>query len=883
MQQESQRASAAWALPAGVLTVAVISAFAAWLFKAHCLFDGGWSESEQYVTGCYSDMVPFWSSRGVAEGRIPYLQARMEYPVLTGFMIWLEGAFTRLLFGSGPKELPFLTVATLANLGLLLGIAVMLARMGLSRERLRWLVAGPPVLLYLGHNWDLLAIAFLVLAILFHRNKRAFAAGMAVGLGASAKLFPILLLPLLVFDWLGRRDFRRIALTLGGAALAWLAVNLPIALAAPENWAEFYRFSRERYGTFAATWSLLEALGFSTTTEDRNNFGALTFMIGAVFITLKSWRRHAGEMWMLITPVVALFLLTNKVYSPQFDFWLVPLLLLTAPRLWPLAALFAATTLVYWMEFWLFAGLDGATPSATQGMLAAAAWLRVAVLVMISVLPLLPGSSQAGGGRLQAAWARLAGRLRGLLSHKPMPESPSPWSSDPPSLLERTSPRLGWVVLLAAAVLLLYRLGDPPESSRRPQEGPAYVHDECYQAFTAHRYVLGDPNAWSPWATRKDAASFATSDMTSWTTYEWVHPPSAKLVMAGFIRALGFTPVSYRLGSVVFGLLTLFLLWRVASRMRGPVFGLLALSLLAMDGMWFVFSRIAMNDIYVTGCVMAAMYAAYRFWTDSARRPAWLLASGALFGLGITMKWNAAPVHVGMMILTLGRIIFDRATGACRGRALTALAAAWLGGYLLAPPVLYLLSYTPYFLAGHSLADLGDLHYQIWSYHHALKAQHSQGSPWWQWPLMIRPVWLFLHHSPEGARTIHAMGNPLLWWLFLPALAYVAFRYLRRREPQDAFILCGFMGAWLPWAFVGRVAFMQYLLPGLPFGALAVAMLLRDLTGLTRRWRVPVAGVYAACCLAAFAHFYPILSARPVSPESLAGRRWFWVEQWRGY
>lgn len=386
-QGQDKSSLAPWALPAGMGAALAAAAILAWLFKAHCLFGGGWSASEQYVTGCYSDFVPFWGGRGVAAGEIPYLQASIEYPVLTGLMIWIEGGVTRVLFGSGAGELPFLTVATLANAGLLAAIVTMMARMEVARDRLMLLILGPPIILYLGHNWDVLAVALTVLAIHLHRGGRAFAAGAAVGLGAAAKLFPLLLLPLLLFDWFDRRDFRRLALTAGGAILAWLVVNLPVALAAPERWAEFYVFSRERAGTFAATWSLIDHMGIGTTVEERNGYGSFLFMAGAAGITLANWRRFTGRMWMLITPVVALFLLTNKVYSPQFDLWLVPLLLLTSRRLWPLAALYVATTLVYWMEFWFFAGQDNVTPSVGYGMLVAAAWLRMIVLSVIIALP----------------------------------------------------------------------------------------------------------------------------------------------------------------------------------------------------------------------------------------------------------------------------------------------------------------------------------------------------------------------------------------------------------------------------------------------------------------------------------------------------------------
>jgi uncharacterized membrane protein len=67
-------------------------------FKQHCM-PGGWTDSEQYITGCYSDAVPFWTARGWTRARIPYLQTPIEYPVLTGAAIWIEGAATHLLFG----------------------------------------------------------------------------------------------------------------------------------------------------------------------------------------------------------------------------------------------------------------------------------------------------------------------------------------------------------------------------------------------------------------------------------------------------------------------------------------------------------------------------------------------------------------------------------------------------------------------------------------------------------------------------------------------------------------------------------------------------------------------------------------------------------------
>jgi uncharacterized membrane protein len=374
-------------LPVEIIAVAVVVLLLGLLFKAHCYLDGGWDGGEQYTIGCYTDVVPFWSGRGVAAGEVPYVDTPLEYPVLTGVQIWLEGAISRALVGADGSALMFLGVVTLANAALAVGILLVLHRMGVPRARLWWWALAPAIVLYVGHNWDLLAMFLVVLAIHRHRQGDAIGAGAAVGLGTAAKLFPALLLPLLLLTHLRRREFRQFVLTGAAAAVAWLVVNLPFAVIAPQRWAEFYTFSQERVGTFAATWTVLQDMGMlATSVAQRNLYGTAAFVLGAAVIVAASWRRHRGYEWVLITPVVAWFLLTNKVWSPQFDLWLIPLLVLTARRMWPVAAFAVTDILVYWLEFWWLAERAGYTPSASFEALAAVAALRAIVLAVIIVL-----------------------------------------------------------------------------------------------------------------------------------------------------------------------------------------------------------------------------------------------------------------------------------------------------------------------------------------------------------------------------------------------------------------------------------------------------------------------------------------------------------------
>ena len=363
----------------GAYCLLAMTCVAGWLFKWHC--GAGWNGAIQYVTGCYSDAVPFWGLRGVASGQVPYLEARMEYPVLTGTLIWAEGWVTRTLAGPGADAADFLNVVAAVNAALAFAVLGMMRRAGVDRLRQYGWAAAPPLVLYLGHNWDMLA-----------RREQWTDATALAALGGAAKLFPLLMLPLLGLTALfhpGATWPRRL---LGAATLvivavvAWGLVNLPFAMKAFTNWSEFYAFSQQRSGTAASIWEIAAAQGWwSSDIATRNQAAFAVFAAGAALIVGLGWRRHGAQAWLLFTPLLAWFLLTNKVYSPQFDLWLFAPLLLTSRRLWPVAWFALGDILAYFAEFWWFAGSEGAWPATTPTHIAIAAAIRGAAMLWIIV------------------------------------------------------------------------------------------------------------------------------------------------------------------------------------------------------------------------------------------------------------------------------------------------------------------------------------------------------------------------------------------------------------------------------------------------------------------------------------------------------------------
>jgi uncharacterized membrane protein len=367
-----------------LLLVTFLTCASGYWFKGHCMTKGYWAGTEQYVTGCYSDAVPFWSGREIAAGHVPYFQSRMEYPVLTGGLIYAEGRITATIWGERAGAAQFLLVVAAVNAALALLVMALLWHIGLDRPRLWAWALAPPLVLYVGHNWDMLAIALAVGALAAAQRGRLVRAAALAALGAAAKLFPLFLLPLLALRALFERRFVAVAAMAGAAIVAWAIVNLPVAAFAFTNWSEFYAFSGQRSGTAASVWELTsEFPALATNVAQRNLWSGLLFVAGAALIVALGWRRHRDHLWVLFTPVLAWFLLTNKVYSPQFDLWLYPLMLVTARRFTPVALFLIGDLLAYFAEFWMFAAMAGAWTLTGQGFVWIGAAVRAAALLWL--------------------------------------------------------------------------------------------------------------------------------------------------------------------------------------------------------------------------------------------------------------------------------------------------------------------------------------------------------------------------------------------------------------------------------------------------------------------------------------------------------------------
>jgi dolichyl-phosphate-mannose-protein mannosyltransferase len=397
---------------------------------------------------------------------------------------------------------------------------------------------------------------------------------------------------------------------------------------------------------------------------------------------------------------------------------------------------------------------------------------------------------------------------------------------------------------LAAAAFRLPRLGVPGEE----------VFDEVYHAKTALQYLNGE----SP--------------------TEWVHPPTAKLLIAVGVWLFGYQPWAWRLMPALAGVALAPVFYLFARRAlvteRAAV---LATVLLLCDGVYLVQSRIAMTNIFaVLFQVSAAL-----FILRAALRPRLsapdMAAAGLFLGLALSTRWTSlwAAGFLGLVLLAVRRLRIIKP----RELTLTVLA------FLVLPAGIYVLSYVPWMRQGHELRELLPLQKAIWRYHADLRATHPYFSRWYSWPLLYRPTWYYFKQTGDTIRGIVALGNPALWWASVPVTVWALVTGAKEKNPRRLFSGLGFCALYLPWGVAPRTLnYSHYLFEAIPYACLSLGTLLDrewDAAGLRRI----LARSYFALVVVMYFFFLPFLLALPVPTSwyyfDIKGwRPWTWFPTW---
>jgi uncharacterized membrane protein len=343
-----------------LLTASLAGSALALLSKAACRA-GAWNVGvEQFQAHCYTDIYPLYFSEKLSQGKVPYLGHPVEYPVIIGAAMQAAAWIVRPISDQAIRGREFFDVTVVMLT--LCTVAAVLATAYLAGPARRWtalLVAlSPAVILAAFINWDLIAMSLATLGMAAWAGRRGVLAGVLLGLAVATKFYPVFLLGPLFLLCLRAGRLRAFWVTAGSAAVAWLAVNLPVAIAAPSGWSTFYRFNAARGADWGSIWYFFETEHWpvvgSMPLSTLNAVSLLLFGIACVLIVVLALsaprRPRVPQLYLL---VVVAFLLFNKVWSPQYVIWLVPLVVLARPRL-PAYVLWQFAEIAYFYGIWAY-------------------------------------------------------------------------------------------------------------------------------------------------------------------------------------------------------------------------------------------------------------------------------------------------------------------------------------------------------------------------------------------------------------------------------------------------------------------------------------------------------------------------------------------------
>jgi uncharacterized membrane protein len=330
------RALVALAILAALLSVAKFS---------HCA-NTGWATPDQYVHACYSDLPALFESRGLSTNQWPFASNdnSVEYPVITAMVMYVTSF-------AANSPLSYFNINIFFLILLFIGTVLVVRKL---RPEFAYLVpVAPAMIASLFINWDLWAIASMMLAIYWFDRKQFLYSALLLGISISTKFLPIfLMIPIVFILWRENKvkeAIKYVAITFA----TWLAINLPFAVTTPTGWWRFYKLNLERGPDWGSIWLALQQLGINFT--NLNYLSILLLLIALTTIAILLFEiKYTPTLASVAFFVLASVMLASKVYSPQYVLWLTPLAVIALTNKKDLHAfwLWQATEMIYHIAIW---------------------------------------------------------------------------------------------------------------------------------------------------------------------------------------------------------------------------------------------------------------------------------------------------------------------------------------------------------------------------------------------------------------------------------------------------------------------------------------------------------------------------------------------------
>lgn len=373
--------------------------------------------------------------------------------------------------------------------------------------------------------------------------------------------------------------------------------------------------------------------------------------------------------------------------------------------------------------------------------------------------------------------------------------------------------------------------------------------------------------------------------------YENTHPPLGKLIISAGILLFGMNPFGWRIAGMVFGALMVPLMYLFGKRLfKSTPLAFAAAFFMAFDFMHFSQTRIATIDTFVVFFIILMYYFMYRYYeldlakTSLGKSLVPLAFSGLFMGLGIASKWTGIYAGLGLAVLLF--ISLYKRQAKTKDAGFTIKTLAWCLLFFVAVPIaIYAASYIPIIKApGNTIKDIWGYQKHMYSYHAGLDATHPFSSPWYQWPIIKRPVWFYASDSADMAEgmvsSIVTMGNPALWWAGAVSMLLSFYYAFKLKDERLTFLVIALLSQYLPWMMVNRVVFIYHFFTSVPFMFFMLAYWVgvymerpvlaagggKSLAEVGRG-RLYLVGGYFVLAAVLFFMFFPVLSGAPVARE----------------
>jgi len=260
----------------------------------------------------YSDV---WFFRWFAfDPNFPYEKKIIEYPVIIGIFIQIMGLIGKDALGYYISSSVFLISFALLTSYFLYKILVLY---GFNKKNLYYFwVFAPSFFLFVIYNWDIITVFFSVLALYFFKKNMDKSASLALSFGFATKFYPILfLMPMIL-----KRGMKKRIKMLLVFFVSFFIVNSYFIVNNFEGWLKIYTYHSGRIPNSDSIWGVISVLFPRINLDFINLFTLIAF---SVLYVLVIWKGRKGSIINLWFISLLLFMILNKIFSPQYIIWLL--------------------------------------------------------------------------------------------------------------------------------------------------------------------------------------------------------------------------------------------------------------------------------------------------------------------------------------------------------------------------------------------------------------------------------------------------------------------------------------------------------------------------------------------------------------------------------